>query len=71
VSKLYVHVPFDVSTQALPHCEAALDHYLTPGAIWMMESTRTELENLRNEFRAMQQQLIAGTRVAEPDPLLL
>lgn len=73
---LYVDLPLSLTPEALPHCEAALDWYLVEGGIGRAEMSHhviAELENLRNTFRAMDQQIRAGYRKAVDlsiDPLL-
>lgn len=72
MTNLYVHVPLDISREAIPHCEAAFDWYAS-NAVGLTPSVRVELQNMRNEFRALEQQIAAGVREAVDlsiDPLL-
>lgn len=71
MTDLYVDLELAMSPEALPHCEAAIDSYLAEA--YIEEPARTELQNLRNTFRAMDQQVRAGYRKAVDltlDPLL-
>lgn len=73
---LYVDLELAMSSEVLPHCEAAIDYYLgflSLDGSEISESVRAELENVRNTFRAMDQQVRAGHRRAvnlTVDPLL-
>lgn len=64
----YVHWPIDISAEALADIGPALTMYLDETKLY--PHVRVELENLRNEARAMMQQIMSGDRPTDIDPLL-
>lgn len=65
----YVHWPLDISVPVLDRLEGMIESELVDIPS-MPPHIRAELENLRNEARAMVQQIMSGTRKADIDPLL-